>query len=258
MPTCRPSRAWSRTPSQVSSIVCLLGVLVGAPPSLARAQETPGGGGTSQEPAVEATDTHMFGVLPNYNTTNEQPGLHPMRWTGKMELAAKGTFDPFMFPIVAVIAAPQENYGGGWQGFGKQYAASYADTAIGNFMTTGVLPSVLHQDPRYYRRGRGGVWRRIGYSVSRTLVAFGDSGHQRANIAEVTGTLAAAGISNAYYPGARTMSSTISRWGMQMMWDTLTNQLKEFSPDIKKLLPGNHDSSNPTPSSHALSPDSAP
>ena len=34
----------------------------------------------------------------------------------------------------------------------------------------------------------------------------------------------------------RTLTGTLTRWGMQMVWDTLSNEMKEFWPDIRHTL----------------------
>ena len=55
------------------------------------------------------------------------------------------------------------------------------------------------------------------------------------NVAEIGGNLLSAGISNVYHPASdRSVSDTLTRWGMQVMWDTLSNELKEFWPDIRR------------------------
>ena len=35
-------------------------------------------------------------------------------------------------------------------------------------MTEVIYPSLLHQDPRYFRRGTGSVWSRVGYAASKS------------------------------------------------------------------------------------------
>src|SRR5207237_3302320 len=114
---------------------------------------------------------------------------------------------------------------------------AFADNAIGNFMTTAVVPSLTGEDSRYYRRGEGGLFSRLAYAASRSVVTRTRSGGATFNIAEVAGTAAAAGLSTIYYSTAdRTVGGTVSRWGTQIMWDTVANELKEFWPDIRARL----------------------
>jgi hypothetical protein len=147
------------------------------------------------------------------------------------------TFDPYVYPFVAFEATLNHTYGSGASAFLKQYPTSLADNALGNFLTSAVMPSLLRQDPRYFERGTGGFLGRVGYAASRSLVTRSDSGHAQFNFSEIGGNLIAAGISNVYYPQVeRTVTDTLSRWGMQVMWDTLSNELKEFWPDVRQKL----------------------
>ncbi len=180
---------------------------------------------------------HMFGVLPNYTTVERLETAPPLSRQQKFRMASLNTFDPFVYPFVGVVAAINHNYGSGMSGYAKQYAASLADNSIGNFMTTAILPSLLCQDPRYYERGSGSALGRAGYAASRIFVTRADAGQRQFNISEVGGNLVAANLSNLYYPHAdRTISDTVTRWGMQLMWDTLSNELKEFWPDVRRKL----------------------
>jgi hypothetical protein len=114
---------------------------------------------------------------------------------------------------------------------------AFADNSIGNCMADAVVPSALHQDPRYFQLGHGGWWHRTGYALSRTVVTRGDTGGNQFNVSEVGGNFLAAGISNLYYPaGARSIANTLTRWGSLLMWDTLSNELKEFWPDIRRKI----------------------
>jgi hypothetical protein len=142
----------------------------------------------------------MFGVLPNYSTVEGTTHVNPISPGQKFRLAKLSTFDPYTFAFVGFVAGVNRHYGDGPGGFMKQYGASFADNSIGNFMTSGVFPSVLRQDPRYYQRGHGSVHGRIAYAFSRVLITRGDSGLVQVNASEIAGTGVAATVSNAYYP----------------------------------------------------------
>jgi hypothetical protein len=187
--------------------------------------------------AASQNGGRMFGVLPNYATVEGTNRVDPISPGQKFRLAKLSTFDPYTFAFVGFVAGVNRHYGDGPGGFVKQYGASFADNSIGNFMTSGVFPSLLHQDPRYYQRGHGSVHGRIAYAFSRVLITRGDSGLVQANASEIAGTGVAATVSNAYYPQSqRTASATISRWLTQIAWDGLSNELKEFWPDVRRRL----------------------
>jgi hypothetical protein len=148
-------------------------------------------------------------------------------------MAALNTFDPYVFPFVGVVAGLNRGTGS----YTDHYATSLADNSIGNFMTSAILPTALHQDPRYFELGHGGFLRRAAYALSRSVVTRSRSGQAQFNYSELGGNAIAAGLSNAYYaPIDRTVNATLTRWGMQVMWDTLSNELKEFWPDIRQKL----------------------
>ena len=181
----------------------------------------------------------MFGVLPNYGTVEGSVDGAGLRAAQKFRLAGLNTFDPYVYPFVGFVATLNHTYGHGVDGFLKQYPASLVDNAVGNFLTTAVLTSAFHQDPRYFQRGSGTFFGRFAYAASRSIVTHNDVGHPQFNISEIGGNAIAAGLSNLYYPQAdRTVTGTLSRWGMQLMWDALSNELKEFWPDVRNKLHG--------------------
>ena len=182
---------------------------------------------------VEASAPRLLGVLPNYTTVdgNQDAPEISARWM--FDTTAKNTFDPAIFAFTSITAALGQ---GGAHSYPARYATAFADNAIGNFMTSAAMPSLLHQDPRYYHRGEGRVGARALYAVSRIGVTRSLTGAVQLNASELIGNFAAASMANMYYPSGRTVSATLSRWGSQLLWDALANELKEFWPDIHQRL----------------------
>jgi len=144
---------------------------------------------------------------------------------------------------VGVLAAKSqaedddEAWGQGVKGYAKRYAAGFADQAIGNFMTGAVYPSLLHQDPRYYRLGHGGFWHRGFYAATRVIVTRGDSGAKQFDYSEFLGDASAAGIATLYHTKAnRNLDGAAETFATQIAVDALGNVLKEFWPDVRKKL----------------------
>jgi hypothetical protein len=196
----------------------------------------------AQEEPRQAPD-RIFGMLPNFTTVEDPKAVTPITTKATFRMAALNSFDPYVFPFVGVVAgvAQAENHDKSWgrgaAGYGRRFAASMADNSIGSFLTTAIAPALFRQDPRYFEQGDGSVWQRTGYAASRTLVSRSRSGQRQFNYSEIAGNAAAALVSNAYYPAsARSLSDTLSRWGTQVLWDTLSNELKEFWPDIRRKL----------------------
>ena len=76
---------------------------------------------------------------------------------------------------------------------GAQYTQTFANKALGSLMTKAVMPTFTHQDAHYYRQGEGGVFHRLAYAASRSVVTRAASGSLTLNLSEVAGTGAAAG-----------------------------------------------------------------
>jgi hypothetical protein len=211
------------------------------------APASPDTGNADQTPPADSDNDRrpdrMFGVLPNYTSVENGANVPPIGTKQMFVMASYSSFDPYVFPFVGVVAAvaqltnQEQSWGTGADAYFKRYAMAFGDNTIGNFMTTAVLPTALHQDPRYYVLGRGSVLHRMGYAASRSVVTRGRSGGHEFNASEIGGNALAAIVSNTYHPiEDRDVSSTASRMGMQIFWDTLSNELKEFWPDIRDHL----------------------
>jgi hypothetical protein len=186
----------------------------------------------------------IFLVIPNYGTV-EHPtaNVAPLTVKQKFKTGAEDAFDTYSVPLAGVVAAISQaknddaEWGQGWGVYGKRYAATYADTLIGSFMTTGVYPSLLHEDPRYFRMGTGGFRKRSWYAVTRLFVIRTDAGKQQFNYSEFMGNATAAGISLTYHTkDERNFSSFGGDYLTQIAIDAFANQLKEFWPDIRHKL----------------------
>ena len=199
------------------------------------------------EDTKKTKDDRMFYVMPNYLTVDSQSQVKPISWKEKFAISAKGSFDPYEFTIVGVVAGIRQaensspGFGQGFQGYAKRYGAAFADQVDGNIMVGGVYPTILKIDPRYFQLGKGSGWHRFEYAISRIFIARKDSGTHIFNIPEFAGNATAIAISNVYYPASdRSFSSSLSGWGTQMGLDAFGNELKEFWPDVHKYLQKRH------------------
>lgn len=192
-------------------------------------------------------DTHILGIVPDYDTVRNASGvILPIGAKTKFWLATEDVFDPFSFVVAGLYAGGSQwtnqyhEFGQGAAGYAKRYGGAFADNAVGNYMTEGVLPVLLHQDPRYFRMGPTyGIWRRIGYAASRVVVTRGDSGARQFNFSEIVGNGMAAGISAAYYPpSSRHAEEVCEKWALNVGSDAGFNILKEFWPDMRQKFFG--------------------
>jgi len=179
----------------------------------------------------------MLGVIPNFNEVigGQAEPLTPKQ---KFHLFFKGSIDPYQFVIAGIDAGIEQGedqyptYDQGVLGYLKRFGASYADSFDGNFFGNAVLPSLLHQDPRYFRIGHGTFKHRLFYSMISTIRAKSDSGKWQPNYSNVIGNIIGGAISNAYYPAVdRGIGLTFERGLTVTAEGTFGAFLEEFYPD---------------------------
>src|SRR6266849_5696006 len=200
-------------------------------------------GKSKLEKDTGTVNDRIFEVLPNYGTVENAKELPPMTAGQKFRLATAGVFDWGSYPFNGILAGiaqakndPKE-WGQGWGAYGKRFGASFTDNSIGTYMTTAVFPSLLHEDPRYYQLGNGRFVHRAYHGINRLFVTRTDSGHDHFNYSESVGNAVAAGISNIYHPAEdRTVSRNLTTFAFLIIYDGLSNELKEFWPDIRRKV----------------------
>src|SRR5579863_7689082 len=147
--------------------------------------------GTTQSDA--GSKDRLFFALPNFLTLENSAHVPPMTVAQKYKVAVRSSFDYVQYPWYAALAGisqaqnSEPGYGQGAEGYAKRFGAAFADGTIENFTTGAILPSLLHQDPRYFQSGKGGFWHRTFYAASRNLVTRTDSGKNQFNYSEVVG-----------------------------------------------------------------------
>ncbi len=185
----------------------------------------------------------LVGLVPNFYVSYVWKAA-PMTPKQKFKLAVRALVDPATFVIAAGFAGIEQatnefsGYGPGWEGYAKRFGAGMADTAIGGMLGGAVLPVLFHQDPRYFYKGTGTKWQRVGYAISRSVIARGDNGKWQPAYAEVLGEFASGAISNLYYPASNRNGAglTIENGFLGIASDAATNLLQEFV--LKKLSTG--------------------
>lgn len=148
----------------------------------------------------------IFGFIPNFYAEYD-PNAAPLTTKLKFQLAAKVSYDPVTLIGVGVFAAANQagdrpNYPQGAKGYAERYGAVYADGVTDIMIGGAVLPSLLHQDPRYYYQGTGTNKSRVFHALRSSFVCKGDNGQWQPNYSTVGGDLASAALSNAYYPSS--------------------------------------------------------
>jgi hypothetical protein len=203
------------------------------------------------QPATNSASTQnaqnskrILGIIPNFISANDTTANEgPLTVHEKYILSLHQMFDVsahignLLQSAISQASNGQPHYGQGWGAFGERFAASEGDQMTSSLFIYGVLPSVLHDDPRYFRRGRGSVGSRIWYAASRTVITRKDSGGSTFNVPQTLGQLIQQGISTSYYPARdRTVSGVFTQWGINLTYNSGYNMLREFMPDLGQYL----------------------
>jgi hypothetical protein len=194
-------------------------------------------------PATGLNTRRILGVIPDYQTVDARVTT-PLTVRQKWELAFRETVDPFNIVSAGIGAAFSQDgnqtpkYGEGGPAFGKRYAAALADMTTQNVFSAGLLATVLHQDPRYFRMGPdgGSIPKRVVYSLTRLFIARKDNGKETFNASGIGGMVLGIAASNLYYPAASANGQVMAGRLTTSLFSGVTgNLMSEFAPDLQKL-----------------------
>ncbi len=196
------------------------------------------------DPLAEGRQTkRILYVIPNFRAVSADQHLPPQSVKEKFKTAMLDSVDYSSFIFVAGQAGVAQannsypEFGQGAKGYGRYYWHTLADAINENTWVEFIVPSVLHQDTRYYTLGKGDFAKRLGYAFTRIVVTRSDEGHETFNFSEVLGAGAFSGVANLYYPSQeRTITKTYQRWVTNLAIDGCTFAFKEVWPDINNAL----------------------
>lgn len=230
--------------------VLLIGTWARAqPPAPPPATPIPEVASFKTEAPAAVNESRILGVIPNYQTVSDPTApFVPLTAKQKWSLALRENVDPFNIASAAFGASLAQaddetpNYGQGGAAYAKRFGAALGDFGTQNFFSAGLLASLFHQDPRYFRRGpESKVLTRVGYSLSRLVVARQDSGATAFNASGMLGMMMGIGASNLYYPSAsRNSSVMLERLSTSLTGGVIGNLMSEFWPDIERFLYRKH------------------
>jgi hypothetical protein len=197
-----------------------------------------------QSKETTSENRRILHLIPAYDVARADAAYHSLSVRQKLNLFADDSFDRWTVVKAAADAGigqatDRPHYGQGAEAYGERFGAALADAASYNFFTEFAFPSLLRQDPRYFRLGSGSSGgHRFAYALSRVLITRNDSGRNAPNFSLILGGVAATSLSNAYYPERdQTVGYTLVRFGEQLAVVAGTNVLKEFWPGIRSKLP---------------------
>ena len=237
--------------------VAALTAVTAQPPSDGDLPEDPGqqalagSGATStadqkpdEDPLAQGRQTkRILFVVPNFRAVSADQQLPPQTVKEKFKTTMLDSFDYSSFIFVGAQAgigqatSSYPYFGQGAKGYGRYYWHTLADAINENTWVEFIVPSILHQDTRYYTLGKGKFSKRIGYAITRVFITRSDDGNKTINYSEIVGAGAFSGIANFYYPHQeRTLTKTYQRWVTNLAIDGGVFVFKEIWPDINNSI----------------------
>jgi hypothetical protein len=190
----------------------------------------------------EELHQRALGIFPNFYSSYIWNAA-PLNSRQKFVLALRSTIDPVNFLGTAAIAGAEQAvnhypaYGQGAQGYAKRYGATYADDFDARMIGSALLPSLLHQDPRYFYKGSGTIGARLLYALKSAVITRGDNGLLQPNYSYVLGSFASGAIANAYHPATdRGLGLTIGNGFINIAGHAADDLIREFV--LRGLTPG--------------------
>ncbi len=189
----------------------------------------------------EEEHQRVLGFIPNFYVSYI-PDATPLDAKQKFELAWRSSIDPVTFGITAAVAGMEQaaDTPNGWgqdaAGYGQRYGAFYAEEVTSTFLGDFLLPSIFHQDPRYFYKGTGTVRSRLLYAIANAVICKGDNKKWQFNYSYIIGSLAASGIAQSYSPPQdRGAGLTFENSAIGIGGTAAANVLQEFL--VRKLTP---------------------
>lgn len=165
----------------------------------------------------------------------------------KLELSGHEQIQPYSLSTQLMAAGWEHlldsnpKYGSDSAGFGERLGAASIRQNSAALLSDGFFPAILHQDPRYYRKGSGKILDRIIYSATRVVITRMDNGNPALNYSRLFGGAGAYALTMTYYPAVSAKwAETTEGYGISLLTGALGNQLHEFLPDVLSYVRHRH------------------
>ena len=205
----------------------------------------PGAAGEGSTPPTKRDQHRLLkACAPTLTIVNPGEDTTPLTGHEKFRIFYRYSYDPCRIVAAGVSAGINQaedgfhEYGQGAQGYGKRLGANLADTNLATFFGRFMLPTLLHDDPRYFRVGPTGTFKqRLMHAIISPEWTRRDNGTHRLNYSRILGDLMATSVGNAYYPdNDRGAGITFSRAGTMLGTASGSAAFEEFWPDIKARI----------------------
>jgi hypothetical protein len=185
---------------------------------------------------------HLFAVLALAIPVVCVAQTEPLSLDQKLDFHVTASVGPLALVGAAAYAGvlqeadSPEEWGQGATGYGRRLGSSVAGSVIHGTLAFG-LDSTLHQDPRYFRTGGAGFWRRAVHALRGTVMTRTDSGGEALSSWRIGSAYGSAFLSNLWYPGRlNTVGLGFAEGSAQLGFGLVTNLGSEFWPDVKNKL----------------------
>jgi len=171
------------------------------------------------------------------------PKVKPMTPNEKAWLAARNVVEPFNALTILSLSAinvginAHSPVGPGMTGWGRDVGLGYTQDMTGEFFSTFLIPSIVHQDPHYHRMPNASIKRRVGHAIEQVYWTQGDNGKPMVNYADIVGFAIEEEFANFYVPGRRTnLPSSAERYGIDLATAPIDHFVTEFMPDVARRI----------------------
>ena len=156
----------------------------------------------------------VMGFIPNFYVVYDSKNAAPLSARLKFQMAYKVAVDPVSIAGAALLAGMNQagdtpDYQQGLKGYGQRFGAAYGDGVTDIMFGGAILPSIFHQDPRYFYQGTGTTRSRLLHALSNPFICRGDNGKNEINISSMGGDLISSALSNTYYPSSNRGASLV-------------------------------------------------
>jgi len=167
----------------------------------------------------------------------------PLTSREKFHVFLHSTYSPWTFANAAIDQATDHvkgrhlnrEYETGFRGVGQSYGVALATSETDVFFQRFLFPTLLKQDPRYFRNPDLPFFKRALYSMSRVVITRTDNGGQTFNASRVLGSAASQAVADLYVPGQRQGMHPIAGCiSYNLLRDAGMNLVHEFWPDLRR------------------------
>lgn len=192
---------------------------------------------------VHVSDTSTYRPSKWYGVVDpgeRVPRLHSrdkmMFWLHE-EISPVGWFPAVFSAGYEQLTNGDPKYGSDSAAFGERLGAGFLRVSSFRFFSDSLLPTLTHEDPRYFRKAYGGVKARGLYAAEQVVVGRRDNGSIGINYSDIFGHLAGAALTATYYPAPSVNTGVVMEtWGVAMAGDAGGNLFLEFWPDVRDAI----------------------